>query len=574
MENTKLIPDILDVYPEKAQYLYNEMVNIVIEAVNPHTQEITANIRMSILHLDEIVFQSDTVEYLQPGIVQNIVLAFNSLAESKGYGVDITLVLDDEMIPIKSTAFDVVSSWREAPRYGFLTNFYPKDENDDEDIKTMRKYHLNIVQFYDWMYKHDDLIPHEAYYIDPLERRLSLKAVRNKLELCHKYGMKAFAYGAVYAASKKFYEAHKDWALYDNSGNVQSLGNWLIIMNIAPESPWTKHIIHEFAKAIGILGFDGIHMDTYGFPKTAFSIHNGERKLERLDKGLPLFINYARKELEKIKEEVGILFNAVNGWPVNTVAIAEQDAVYIEVWDPNERYYSLYQMINRGREIGKKPVILAAYLKAFADDAVETTAAENCFMLTSAVIFSSGGYHILLGDGNGLLSEEYFVNHSKISVSFESIVRTYYDFIVRYSNLLYDPRLFELSMTHANGRNGEFTFENGMFSSYGEPDKIWTIIKERPGYIIINLINLTGIQSDIWNEGKGKKPITVENICINALIDENVRKVMVASPDFNSGISKELEFTYCSGYSGKYIKFTVPEIAIWSMIYIETDLPC
>ena len=42
------------------------------------------------------------------------------------------------------------------------------------------------------------------------------------------------------------------------------------------------------------LGFDGIHMDAYGFPKTAVSRLNGEEKIERLDEDFPSLI-WARK---------------------------------------------------------------------------------------------------------------------------------------------------------------------------------------------------------------------------------------------------------------------------------------
>ena len=55
-------------------------------------------------------------------------------------------------------AFDVVPERRRVTRYGFLTDFAP-DDAGEEDLRWMCALHLNAVQFYDWMYRHDKLLP-------------------------------------------------------------------------------------------------------------------------------------------------------------------------------------------------------------------------------------------------------------------------------------------------------------------------------------------------------------------------------------------------------------------------------
>lgn len=573
MEANQMLPHIADVYTDMAQYRPGRQVEITVEICNPCSEEMTVCVLMEVLRLNETIGAEKHDVVLQKESAASVGFAYmppNS--DWQGYGVDISLIFGDILCHNLSTAFDVADSWKRAPRYGFLCDFGKEDEKDDSDIRQMVKYHLNVVQFYDWMCKHDDLIPPIPYYVDPMGRQLSLIAVRDKIDLCHRHGMTALAYGAVYAASKEFYEQHTDWALYDNCGNVQSLGNWLIIMNISNESPWSRHIVGQFSKAIQVLGFDGIHMDTYGFPKTAYSMLDGKKNFEKLHDDIPNLINLARSELEKYKEDVGLSFNAVNNWPVDTVAPSELDTVYIEVWEPNDRYNSLYRIINHARELGRKPVILAAYLTSFSKGAaIQPEAAENCFLLVSSVIFASGGYHLLLGEENGLLRNEYFVDYARISDGFVRTVRNYYDFIVRYSNLLYEPRLIDISMTHANGRNGEFIFENGLFSSYGEANRIWTIVKEMAGYKTISLINLTGMNSDIWNEPKLSKPQPVYEICIKALIDEKVTGVFSASPDTNGGRPQKLAFEYIEHSRGKQLKFIIPELNVWTLVCIEVE---
>lgn len=565
---------ISDIYPDKAQYLVNEKVNIIVELAGLLQEETSAEIHLSVMDLERLVIRESKKIKLKPGTDLKAVFSFLPPADgSKGFGADALLMVGGTAVSSLSTAFDTASTWKEAPRYGFLSDFYSRDEDDDEDIRQMTKYHLNVVQFYDWMYRHDDLVPAETYFIDPLGRQLSLKAVKNKLEACHEYGMKAMAYAAVYAASRDYFEKNRDQALYNNNGGACNLGdNWLFIMDISPGSPWVGHIIGEYEKTIKILDFDGIHMDTYGFPKSAYSVSEGRKKLVRLEEQFPVFINKARERLEIVREDVGIIFNAVSNWSVETVAPAGQDAVYIEVWDPCSRYFHLHHLIVRAKELGKKPVILAAYLSSYLkENNVDPEHSENSFLLASSVIFASGGYHILLGENNGILAHPYFVRYGSIRKEFERTVRNYYDFIVRYKNLLYDLDLSDKSMTHANGINEEYVFENSSFSSYGEPDRVWTIVKEKPGFKVINFINLKGIDSDIWNEKKGSRPTPVENIHVKALVDEDVKKVFAASADFDGGSARELEFTFAAHTRGKLLEFDVPMLEIWDLVWIEVE---
>lgn len=580
-------PGIIDVYTDKPQYLKGQEVKIIVEIDNPCTEKIDSVIVMSVSILEETIFNNKTTVRLNAGGMTTVELKFLPRETVwQNFGIEISLVIENKVQHTLSTAFDAVTSWKEAPRYGFLSGFYKDDENDAEDVKQLVKYHINVMQFYDWMYRHDNLIPDENYFIDPLGRQLSLKAVKDKINICHEYGIKTLAYGAVYAASEDFYKNHEEWGLYRNNGTEQSFGNWLYIMNISPESPWQEHIVNEFKKAVEVLDFDGIHMDTFGWPKSAFSKLDGNLKFERLQDHFPALIESTRKELGNVKDDIGLFFNAVSNWPVEILANQKLDAIYIEVWDPCERYIQLNQLISHARELGKKPVILAAYLSPFSkkdrkeaiyvqkhSEEYNEKAAQNCFLLSSSVVFASGGYHFLLGEHNGILTNNYYVEYGKINNDFERIVRNYFDFIVRYGSLLFDQQLVDLTMTHANGINDEYRFANDEFSSYGEPDKVWTIVKEKPGYKTINLINLTGIKSDMWNEGKENKPIIVENICISALIDEEVIGVFIASPDIDNGKSERLEFEFVEDTRGRYIKFIVPKLEIWNLIYIKVSDP-
>lgn len=487
-----------------------------------------------------------------------------------GFGIEIELYKNGKMIYSKSTAFDILDSFKYAPRYGFLADFSANDLEDKEDLKEMNKYHLNVVQYYDWMYRHHDLIPKTDIFIDPLNRELSLLAVKDKINIAHKYGMKAIGYGAVYAAAPDFYKENQELALYKNNDEVFGFADFLYIMDIARESIWHNHIINEFYKAVK-LGFDGIHMDQYGYPKEAVSNANGEKKVRYLREDFPILIDDTREYIEGKGEEVSLIFNAVNNWPVETVANSKEDAVYIEVWPPNDTYQDLYNLITNAKKYApKKQVILAAYMKPFLEELnIPKDQAENSTLLTMATIFAAGGFHLLLGEKNGVLCDPYYPKYRTMeNEDFKNKLRSYYDFIVKYEELLYDFDIVDTTMVNTGGINGEYTFNGVEASPKAEAESVWTLIKEKPGYKIINLINYAEMKDMNWNVPKEKLSSEINDIEVSVLTCNKVKAVYAASPDFEEGKALKLDFKYVDSDQGRKIKFIVSKLKIWDLVYI------
>ena len=241
-------------------------------------------------------------------------------------------------------AFDVVEDSRQVTRYAFLSDFTSAD-TETQDVDWLRRLHFNAVQFYDWMYRHDMLLPPQERYLDPMGRETDLAAIRAKIAACKAAGIRPIAYGAVYAAAKELFAAHPEWAMYTMDGQAMTFAGWLYYMNIAPSCGWSEHILAEFRKAVAF-GFSGIHMDTYGFPK---QVWDAERRPVELTDALPKLIDRAAEAVRKEDSAAGVIFNAVNNWPMEAVAGTKQDAVYIEVWPPNDCYYDLYTLIREAR---------------------------------------------------------------------------------------------------------------------------------------------------------------------------------------------------------------------------------
>ncbi len=569
------------VFPEKAYHRPQEKVVITVEIPPAIPAGYTAE--LAIRHLNETVAvlheSVPSSEQLDPDATcQRLTFRWQApnLAMA-GFGLDLRLLDDhDRIVGEGSGAADVLTDWTRAPRYGFLSDFFPEEGREEDDfesrIAALSRYHINVVQFYDWMYRHHQFLPPEDHFVDPLGRRLSLATVRRRINQAHQHGMDALAYGAVYAAQPDFYRTHPEWGLYKNNGEPFDLAKFINIMDPSNGSPWQDHLLAQYGAALD-LGFDGIHMDQYGFPKDAFVKNDGEEHLIHLAEVFPELIDQARARFKAKNPAVKLIFNCVNNWPVSTVARSSQDATYIEVWPPNDTYYDLKQLIRNARTLNPdKQVILAAYLAPLAQpspgDGEE--GGEIAARLATAAIAASGGFHLIMGEGDGMLVDAYYPKYRRIRPEFARVMRRYHDFIVRYENLLYDPALEDLSETHTGGINEEYRFEGYPASPKALPDSVWITAKEKPGYKVINLINLAGIEDVFWNRAKANPPQPVYNMVASLLVEEEVAGVYLASPDRHHGRAQKVAYEFVPHARGNLLRFLIDELHYWDLVFIKT----
>ena len=468
------------------------------------------------------------------------------------------------------TAFDVAASAKSAIRYGFLSDFSSED-GDAADLDWLCRLHINTVQFYDWMYRHDRLLPPEDHFLDPIGRESSLPVIRQKIANCRARGMRAFAYGAVYAATQQTVLEHPDWAAYMLDGEPMLFAAWLNYMNIAPNGGWSTHILGEFRRVVETLGFSGIHMDTYGFPKRIYGSDGVCVAFE--DAFLPL-INAAQDAVCAVDAENGVIFNAVNDWPTEKVARGRQDALYIEVWPPHDTYRDLYLLIQKAKRAApEKPVILAAYLKPFlnASSEREIAGAEHAFCLANAVISASGGTQLVHGEEESLLCDSYYANHARMRPEFRETVVRYADFLVRYAPLLYDDNGYDVSMTASGGINEEVVAQaNGVtFSADARADTVWIILRESKKRLALHLINLTENDA-LWNTAKNE-PRAIYNIRLTLRLDVNITGVYTASPDAASLGAVALTYQTQRSAYGRLQEITLPQLNYYSTIWIEWE---
>lgn len=564
----------IEVFPDKAQYRPGEDIRIIVNTNGTQDAAKACKIHWTVYEHWYPV-QSGQMDWTQQGIIHLKGLT----KEKKAYGIFVEVLDDKGNTWQAETAFDIADHWREAPRYGFLSDFSPQEAHDgeSEDIAFLNRHHINLVQFYDWMYRHDELVPADGKteFIDPMGRPLSLKVVLDKIKSLREKGIASIAYAAIYAGLKDYVEKHPEQMLYAADGQPYSLIDLFFIMDISENSDWCRHILPELRKTVAF-GFDGMHLDQYGFPKKAIHHADGRKEVVALKDLYPAFIDAVRGDLENHRLDASLIFNNVSTYPVHTTAQSKQDAIYLEVWDPVTRLGDLKHIIDRARELSGKQVILAAYLPPFnPKNGVPAREAEIGARITLSTIFANGGYQILLGEDRKVLTTAYYPDYGPISDRFAPVLTRYYDYIVMYRDLLFDLALDDISMTFTGGINTEIVFaqENVVFSPTQQLDTVWTILKEKAGLTVIHMINLRGLDNDVWHEGKKQDPTTVTDIEIHAEVLENVSGVHWASPDHLSIRAEPLAYDWTNkkDQNGKYIRFKVPQLSYWTTVFIQTE---
>lgn len=494
---------------------------------------------------------------------------------SAGYGIEVASRTEPSRRA--TTAIDVASHWSAAPRYGFFADFGPGEtpEESARRANDLLRLHVNVVQFYDWMASHHTFLPETDEFTDPLGRRLSHEVVRRKVALAHERGMAALAYGALYGAEAEFSLARPDWLLYDGRHEPLALADIFYLQDFGPQSPWREWIIGQYEQAVDVLGFDGIHIDQYGYPKCALSRLGGAWQAFDVGAAFPGFVEEAAGRVLERRPDGGSIFNCVNAWPLDSMPQVTADAAtYIEVWEPHTRYRDLYDLVRRARTLRPdKAVILSAYLLPFSPDTERGPGALLAFRLASAAIAASGGFHLIAGEGNALLSEAYYPRYGRLDEAEATVVRRYADFAVRNTARLHAVGATDIAWTHVGPISDFILFAHPELGEYGagaHADSLWVVGRQLEDTTVLGCINLRGLASDAWNVEQPASPRPLEGLEVRIRIAGGVHGVWWDTPDDEIGLARSIPFEIVEAADGRFLVYRLPRIDVWSMVWWQT----
>lgn len=538
------------IHYEKAFVRSGETVRWTVVVHSENTDQVTAEVISKISHLDRTLNAITKEVSINKGDQEVSFEWTPPLETPRGYGLDVGIKLStgNEFVKV-SSGFDVLDTWTQMPRYGFLSDFEPGRTNAAKTLQALSDLHINGLQYYDWMYRHETLLTDHDPYIDPLGRTLSLITVNELINEGHKHNIAAMPYTAIYAASIEFFNNHKDWALYYADGSPVYLGtNFLAYMDPRPDSEWTKHLLREFKAVLENTKFDGIHLDQYGDPKEAY---DAKHVLFKLGEPIAATITKTHEVVDQYRTDGAVVFNCVTNWPVELASQADEDIIYIEVWAPYTSFSDLHTLVAYAQLQGTgKPVVLAAY--------VHPENSSNPFLM-DAIIFASGGGRIELGETLGYLANPYFPDYDTLTTEQTELLKNYYDFAVRYQNII-GPSTVEAT------KNWKAEIKiSGLKVGLNPTDDVFALVRESEGTLAVSLINLTEINSKKWNE-PADFPVPASNITLKVGgFKQKVKDVYLSTPDEETFSLDPVGFTQ----NGDEITLVIPSLKIWDLLVFK-----
>jgi dextranase len=335
-----------------------------------------------------------------------------------------------------------------------------------------------------------------------------------------------------------------------------------------PANPqWQNYLDTQEANVFAAYPFDGWQVDQVGSP--AGNDYDSTGQMVTVWKTFAPFLRAAQTRLHK-----PLIFNNVGGYGLYDTAAHTQDAaMFIECWPAlgQTTYHDLQTIIDQASEwSGGKAVVLAAYMDAkygekFAGHAPGQFNLPGV-LLTDAAIFASGGDHLELGEDAQMLNNEYYPNHNLVpSPALLTALQRYYDFLVGYENVL---------------RSGDGLTPSQNAPSLSVPSSpdakqntVWTFAKTGPHGQTLQFINLMGENSSDWRDDLADHPApTVQsNLIVTYYAPAGtVKSAAWASPDSPEITLHPLKFMSGTDTHGAFIRFTLPRLAYWDMVYLTT----
>jgi dextranase len=454
-----------------------------------------------------------------------------------------------------TTAIEVAANPRGRVRYGFVASYRPgKDLAGVTD--TIRRLHLTATQFYDWAYRHADLLGGGEAYTDALDQPIALTTVRALAEAVQSAGSRALGYAAVYAVGPKEWSRWQHDGLLKPDGTPWALGDFLFVVD--PAAPdWLAHFTADLEAATA-LGFDGFHLDQYGWPKRAL---RADGALVDVAASFVTLLDAVRAALP----QAHLVFNNVNDFPTPLTARAPQDAVYIEPWAPQLTLQSLADTATRARRDGSgKPVVFAAYQHVYETAPVE--AADRATALTMAALFSHGATQLLAGEADRLLTDPYYVRNHVVADSTASLLKRWYDFLVAHDELLMPPSLLEVTYAYAGDYNGEIdvSFTDAEVSVTAEAGKVWRRVVRAGDRLVVHLINLCGQADTLWDAPRNEHRSPGQPILSFRGLRGREPRIWSADPD-TLGRLEPVPTTD----AGDHHRATLPPLGVWQVVVVD-----
>lgn len=330
-----------------------------------------------------------------------------------------------------------------------------------------------------------------------------------------------------------------------------------------------KPMLDQFA-------FDGWQADTLGPPDGARFNSQGNRK----DPGACLsdFTSGAQAVLGK-----PVIVNNVMGWhALETARDGSQPLLYRETWNFDTPRFQQIDLLTDGsagglRRYTSRAIVQPGYLQrslsescSARPDPVRCIAATASPRLATAM-FAIAGSTFMNHMDDGCMATNVFMEgyHLPCPASLVDALLAYKNFEVAYQPMLRD------GVTPS--AEGCMVTSGMAAGSNGTAGQAYVLGRTKAGFQICQLLNLNGVPADRWTDLDGTMPgpTPASNIGMKLYyagppVTPGANRLWWASPDSNNGAATVLSYTAEKDAAGQYVRFTLPSLAYWSMVVLET----
>jgi hypothetical protein len=255
-----------DAYPEKAVSAPGAPATLVLEVRNDgdaYDAALTARLRDA----GVTVAEQAAERRVAPGVHALRLQVDAPAAAPRGYEALLELEAAGARVSAR-TALLVLEHWWQAPRYGFLTEFAPGEPAPDR-IRELAKFHVTVLQFYDWMYRHYRFLPPRTRSSDAMGRRLSLRTVASASRRRTRTAWRRSPTARSTAPSRVRRRAPGRALAATPAAFELALDRPLLHHRPSP-GPWREHACASTTPRRAPSASTAIHMDQYGFPKWSY----------------------------------------------------------------------------------------------------------------------------------------------------------------------------------------------------------------------------------------------------------------------------------------------------------------
>jgi dextranase len=389
----------------------------------------------------------------------------------------------------------------ERPVHGFATSFLEPDL--PEVLDWLRALRCTVVQVYDWMERYSAPLGPTGGWAYAFGRTVSFSALCSLANGIRREGAVAHAYAPVYAVDPPFAAAHPDWLLYRSDGAAERLFEGILLADPG-NAEWQHHFVKVYGDAADRIGFNGFHLDTYGFPRAA--TNRDGRAVEMRSAYCSLL-----RSLRSARRTDLISFNQVNGVPSGLTLPGEPSFRYCEIWPPNERWRHFEGLLDRssgaaghlGASNGGSLLrgTIACYPPVWKGS--DDDAREDCLrtvLLTEAVATSLGASLLVYGDMHAALRDPYYPKHERLSAREAGTALAWHRFALVCRDLFLEGE--DTTWYDIGDENGavRVSWAEGQVRAEPLGGCVFARVVRGDNYVAVSLIDLSGSPNGSWSD--------------------------------------------------------------------------